>query len=253
MARWNRALRLLRAPRGARVLDLGCAFGFGTRILSARYAVVGVDASAGFILRAHRSVPGVPFVLARAETLPFPDQSFDAVVLLEVLEHVGDEAAVLAEVRRILRPGGELVLSVPHRGALAAWDSLNVYRQRTGRQVGFPLEEAPGGSPWHRHYAEAEIRELLAGFAIDRVERGGLGAAELANSVLLRMTLGWGSQPPASHGPGARLYQKLQGIYFVLAIAEADLPLGRSSYNLMVHAREAEGKPGSAPGAAAGS
>jgi SAM-dependent methyltransferase len=46
--------------------------------------------------------------------LPFPDRSFDRVVVVDMLEHVPDEAAVLSELARILRPGGRLVVNTPH-------------------------------------------------------------------------------------------------------------------------------------------
>jgi len=65
----------------------------------------------------------VEVVSARAQTLPFPDQSFDAAVAAFVLCSVEDQSAVLAEARRILRPGGKLVLleHVRGEGRVARW------------------------------------------------------------------------------------------------------------------------------------
>src|SRR5262249_52435989 len=125
MARWNRAARLL--PAGTRrVLDLGCAYGFGTRGLTRGRYVVGVDVSEAYIRRAARTVNSARFLRALADNVPLRDGSFDAIVCLDVLEHVPDERALLAEVHRLLRPGGMLLLSVPHRGALARFDSINL-------------------------------------------------------------------------------------------------------------------------------
>lgn len=207
------------------MLDLGCAFGFGTRILARRYDSFGVDGSSRFIARAARTVRTARFALAKAEQAPFRDAAFDAVVCLEVLEHLTDEKLAVDEIRRVLKPGGELVVSVPHKGVLRDWDSLNRYLTRTGRQVAFPLDEMPGGSRWHRHYDVADLRALLTGFEIDHVQLTGVGLAEIVNGLLLRLP--------------RRLYEKLQGVYFTLAMAEDDLPLGRQAYNVMIHARKA--------------
>ncbi|HLG68974.1 MAG TPA: class I SAM-dependent methyltransferase [Chloroflexota bacterium] len=220
-------MRLLEAAPGARVLDVGCAFGFGTRMLGRKYDCTGIDSSAAFIARAGREVAGARFVRAQAEALPFADQRFDAAVCLEVLEHLADEAPAVREIWRVLKPEGELVLSVPHTGALEGWDSLNVYQRRTGRQLAFPLGEAPGGARWHRHYGIDQIEGLLQGFRIDQVRVTGLGLAELANSGLLALT-----------GKRERVYERLQWLYFAFAVLDDELPAGRLAYNLMIHARK---------------
>jgi 2-polyprenyl-3-methyl-5-hydroxy-6-metoxy-1,4-benzoquinol methylase len=225
--RWQRAMRLLKAPSGARVLDVGSAFGFGTRMLARRYECVGIDSSPSFVARAHRDVPRATFLRSRAEMLPFSGQSFDAVVCLEVLEHLADESRAVEEIRRVLRPGGELVLSVPHAGALARYDSLNVHLARTGEQLSFPLGEVPSGSRWHRHYTLPRLERLLAGFEIDQTQLTGIGLAELANTALLALCR-----------RNMRLYARLQAVYFVLAVVEDELPASRQAYNVMIHARK---------------
>jgi SAM-dependent methyltransferase len=96
------ASRLLAGRTDARVLDLGCG---GKPYLpvfapfAGRY--VGVDAAPG---------PQVDHVIS-AESLPFEDESFDLVLCTQVLEHVQDPAAVLAEIHRLLRPGGAALVS----------------------------------------------------------------------------------------------------------------------------------------------
>src|SRR3989442_1233368 len=57
-------------------------------------------------LRAHRYGLDLNVVVGAGEQLPYPDESFDAVVCLDVLEHVSDVESVLGEVRRVLKPGG---------------------------------------------------------------------------------------------------------------------------------------------------
>ena len=113
MARWNRAIAAL-PFRCGRVLDLGCAFGFTTLKLARKgYQTVGVDNSARYIVQAKRRHPTGEYILCFAEALPLADASFDGVLFLDVLEHVTNQRAVISEIRRILKPGGTLIISVP--------------------------------------------------------------------------------------------------------------------------------------------
>lgn len=227
MARWDRAMALLPFRRG-RVLDLGCAFGFATlRLAHKGYETVGVDNSARYIAWAKRRHPQGQYLLASAEALPLPDANFDGVLFLDVLEHVVDESAVIREIQRILKPGGTLILSVPHRGLLGWLDSLNVYArlvQATSYGL-FPQEIAQTGI--HRHYSLKEVQALLGPeFRTQRIIYTGLGVAELVNLPLLigsRYILRW-----------ELLYQILQYAYFLIYLLEDLLPLGPASYHLMV-------------------
>ncbi len=229
MARWGRALSLLRrdVPPGSRVLDLGCAFGYGTARIARYYDTDGLDASPGYIRRARRSAPSARFTLGAAEHLPYPDAHFDAVVLLDVLEHVADERAVVAEITRVLRPGGLLVVSVPHTGLLRWADSLNVYAWLTGEDAlttpGTPAE----GHDHHRHYS-VEAMRLLFGerFSNSYVHTSGLGLAEFVNLALLLLCKRLLRATP--------LYNALQYLYFGLYIVEDLLPVPRAGYHLMV-------------------
>lgn len=75
------------------------------------------------VLLGKAQAKGMGAVPGRAEELPFPDGSFDAVCLFDVLEHLEDDRAALAEVRRVLKPGGLLFISVPlHPGLWSAHD-----------------------------------------------------------------------------------------------------------------------------------
>jgi GT2 family glycosyltransferase/2-polyprenyl-3-methyl-5-hydroxy-6-metoxy-1,4-benzoquinol methylase len=104
--------------RGADVLDLGCGVGYGTRMLArAARRVVGVDVSPEALAHAGRAYGGerMAFLGADARRLPLAGRSFDLVVCLEMLEHVREQDAVLAEAARVLRPGGRLVVSTPNK------------------------------------------------------------------------------------------------------------------------------------------
>ena len=233
MARWDRAISFLPMREG-RVLDLGCAFGFTTLKLARKgYTTVGVDNSARYIAWAKRRHPKGTYLQSSAESLPFDDESFDAVLFLDVLEHVVDQKAVIAEIQRVLQPGGTLILSVPHRGLLGWLDSLNVYAmlvRKTHHGI-FPQEIAQTGI--HRHYSLRGLRELLGpAFTLKRVTCTGLGVAELINLPLLllcRYILGW-----------EWAYQILQYGYFLVYLLEDLLPLGPAGYHLMLVATKSE-------------
>jgi ubiquinone/menaquinone biosynthesis C-methylase UbiE len=107
-------------PIAGRWLDCGCAEGEYSVALRAAGAdhVVGTDIEPSRIAEAAErwaGSAGVEFVVAEAEDLPLPDDSFDAVLLNEVLEHVADQHRTLSELRRLLVPGGKLVVFSPNR------------------------------------------------------------------------------------------------------------------------------------------
>jgi 2-polyprenyl-6-hydroxyphenyl methylase/3-demethylubiquinone-9 3-methyltransferase len=111
--------------RGKAVLDLGCAGGFMAEALARRGAVVtGIDPAAGAIAaaRAHAAAEGlaIRYDVGAGEALPYADGAFDAVVCVDVLEHVEDLGRVLAEARRVLRPGGWFLFDTINRNPLAA-------------------------------------------------------------------------------------------------------------------------------------
>ncbi len=101
------------ATRGARrILDVGCGVGGFLTPLAALGDVHGCEldeASVGFC----RELGRTNTFVAASDRLPVPDASQDLVTLFDVLEHTPDDRAVLAEVRRVLRPGGHVVVSVP--------------------------------------------------------------------------------------------------------------------------------------------
>jgi SAM-dependent methyltransferase len=115
LARYAFAARLV---AGARVLDCGCGTGYGSAELAARAAsVVGADLSSEAVAyaREHFSLPNLRFEQASCSSLPHPPASFDMVVGFEVIEHLVHWREFLAEVRRVLAPGGCFVVSTPNR------------------------------------------------------------------------------------------------------------------------------------------
>ncbi|MEU8636912.1 class I SAM-dependent methyltransferase [Amycolatopsis sp. NPDC048633] len=102
---------------GRRILDAGCGSGPLFAALRDRGAVVtGFDSSAGMVESARRKLgAGAALQVADlGEPLPYPDGAFDDVVAALVLHYLEDWAAPLAELRRVLRPGGRLIMAVNH-------------------------------------------------------------------------------------------------------------------------------------------
>ena len=136
---------------GRRVLDLGCRTGAVTRHFLEGNEVVGVDVDRDALERAAEL--GIEPVWADVEqALPFPDDSFDAVVAGELLEHVRFADELVNEVRRLLRPGGVFVGSVP-----------NGYRLKS--RLLFFAGKPPEQDPTHLHlYSPDHLSRLLAPF-----------------------------------------------------------------------------------------
>ncbi|MER7988077.1 class I SAM-dependent methyltransferase [Streptomyces noursei] len=107
--------RLLdRGPVGT-ALDAACGTGRQTAALAARgYRTIGVDQSPEMLAHARRKVPGAEFRHGRLESLPVDDESVDLVVCSLAMTHLQDLAAGVAELARVLRPGGRIVLSDLH-------------------------------------------------------------------------------------------------------------------------------------------
>ena len=137
---------------GRKVLDLGCRSGALTRHFLEGNSVVGLDVDRAALAKAEAL--GIEPVEANVEEpLPFPDASFDAVVAGELLEHLQFPGALLAEARRVLRPGGVLVGSVP-----------NAFRVQS--RLRFLRGRPPEDDLTHLHlFSPSAIRSLLHGFA----------------------------------------------------------------------------------------
>jgi O-antigen biosynthesis protein len=104
--------------RDKHVLDIACGEGYGSAMLARDAAhVIGVDIAADAVAHAAERYPlvNVEFRQGACEAIPLPDQSVDVVVSFETIEHVPDHQRVLDEMRRVLRPGGLLIISTPDR------------------------------------------------------------------------------------------------------------------------------------------
>ncbi|MGD0926497.1 MAG: class I SAM-dependent methyltransferase [Streptosporangiaceae bacterium] len=112
---WPALRELLPEPGPGPVIDLGCGEGRGSRELRALgHQVVGADYSPTLTRAAAGSCPAIPVIRADAAALPFAPQSADLVVACMSLLDFDDFAGAVAEVGRVLRPGGQLCLAIVH-------------------------------------------------------------------------------------------------------------------------------------------
>jgi SAM-dependent methyltransferase len=128
---------------GLTVLDVACGAGFGLQMLrEAGACPIGVDYAAGALGEVHRTQPAARVLRGDATRLPLKTASIDMVVSFETIEHVPDASALVSEIRRVLKPGGRLVLSTPNRA--------------------FGPPERHTGNPFHvREFTADELRDVL--------------------------------------------------------------------------------------------
>jgi len=152
--------------KSGRILDFGC--GYGRTLVELRQHgfsnLAGLDASGAMVDRARRLVPGVPVTVSGSLPAPYPDSSFDAVLLITVLTcipHDEDQRLLMAEVFRLLAPGGVVYVS----DFLLHSDDRNRqrYRKHCDRFGTYGVFEEQGGAVF-RHHTLERIRELTEPF-----------------------------------------------------------------------------------------
>lgn len=177
-------LERARAGRAAghapgRVLDVGCGEGqFAAELARAGFVVVGVDVAEEPLDRARARHPELDLLLVPVEgPWPLADASFDAVWAGETIEHVADTAGWLSEVRRVLRSGGNLLLSTPAHGRLSVLRLAMSHRS-------FDAHFDPRADHL-RFYTPRTLRRLLEDFAFEDIEVRGAAGPPWARRLLL--------------------------------------------------------------------
>jgi demethylmenaquinone methyltransferase/2-methoxy-6-polyprenyl-1,4-benzoquinol methylase len=210
-ARWRRTMvARLNAPPGSLVLDVAAGTGLVSRELAGRklVRVVALDVSGPMLragLPANREAglqDRIQAVVGRAEALPFPDDTFDAVTFTYLLRYVDDPGAVLQELGRVLRPGGGLAsleFHVPDQPALRAgwWLYTRTVMPaigalvspawlRTGRFLGPSIERFHGRAPlpeqvrWWQAAGIRHVRSRVMSFGAGVVMWGVKGGPRVA-------------------------------------------------------------------------
>jgi SAM-dependent methyltransferase len=173
IAGYRLAEALVHLPRRGRVLEVGCGGGRylrALRELRPELALVGADVSRTALARLAAAEPAIETRLAAGDALPAADGEFDAVLVIDVLEHVPDPDRLLAEVHRVLAPGGVLHLHVPCEG-----DPRSLWRW-------LPGQSGPRG--WKRRFG-GHLHRFRRGEILRRVEAAGFSLLRVRNSLHL--------------------------------------------------------------------
>jgi len=172
-------------PGAGSFLEVGCGNGYVLAAVAAArpgIEVAGSDLSAAGLEHARRRLPDARLLQVDARTLPF-DGEFDVAGAFDVIEHVADDDAVLAALRRAVRPGGGVIVTVPQHRWL--WSETDRY---SGHQ---------------RRYRRRELA--------DRLERAGLRLRWASSFVTLLLPLmaasrAWQALSPKPYDPGRELH-----------------------------------------------
>lgn len=168
-AHWLTDSRDLKPLAGKRALDVGCGAGLLAEPLARMgAAVTGVDAAPENIAaaRAHAAGQGLGIDYHAGELAALPPATFDLVTSMEVVEHVADPAAFIAELAARLAPGGLMILSTPNRTALS-----KLLLVEAAERIG----AVPRGThDWDQFLKPEELTALLAAAGIEVVDRTGL-------------------------------------------------------------------------------
>jgi SAM-dependent methyltransferase len=126
----ERVIDGLALPASARILDAGCGSGRNMVELARRGTVAGVELSDTSVSVARERAAG-EVVLGSVLEMPFADASFDLAVCLDVIEHLEDDGAALGELRRVVAPGGSLLVTVPaYQWLWSGHDEVNHHHRR---------------------------------------------------------------------------------------------------------------------------
>ncbi len=164
------SLRAMLKGASGTLLDLGAGFGRLADEYGAFDHVTLVDASPVMVSAARERIgPNPRFTIIEAEgaSMPIPTGSIDVVVSVRLLLHIQEPGPVFAEIARVLRPGGRLILEFPNRGHLVSRLRYLVRRQDWAPGAPEPHEYLPG----HFSHQPARVEEQMRAAGLEPVER----------------------------------------------------------------------------------
>jgi SAM-dependent methyltransferase len=158
----ERVIERLDLPAGARILDAGCGSGRNMVDLARHGAVTGVELSETSVRLARERNAG-EVVEGSVMDMPFEDGTFDLTVSLDVIEHLQDDVGALRELRRVTKPGGALLVTVPaYQWLWSGHDEINHHHRRYNRRTLLAPAQAAG---WQMK-SSAHFNSLLLPIAI---------------------------------------------------------------------------------------
>jgi SAM-dependent methyltransferase len=158
----ERTIQRLALPAGARILDAGCGSGRNMVDLARHGTVTGIEFSPPSVALARERDRGA-VIEGSVLDMPFDDDAFDLTLSLDVIEHLQDDVAALRELRRVTKPGGVLLVTVPaYQWLWSGHDEINHHHRRYNRRTLLAAAESAG---W-REQRYAHFNSLLLPIAI---------------------------------------------------------------------------------------
>jgi SAM-dependent methyltransferase len=171
-------LRGLAVPRGARLLDAGCGSGRNMVDLQHYGPVTGIELSPPSVQAARARGVG-EVIEGSVLEMPFPQDTFELAVSLDVIEHLEDDVAALRELRRVVAPGGRLLVTVPaYQWLWSRHDVVNHHHRRYSRSTLVRAAESAGWRAERTTHFNSLLLPLAAAMrALEPLDRGDKGAS----------------------------------------------------------------------------
>lgn len=243
------------------ILDCACGRGFYLNMIRyvSKCKLVGLELDWPVILKAQRNVGHYGDILltnANIYRLPYPDNTFDGVILSEILEHIEHDVDGLREVYRVLKPGGVVAITVPHANYPFWWDPINKTLETLFHTH---ISKGPLAGLWANHvrlYTPEQLRDAAtsAGFIVE-AERSfthysfpfihnlvyGLGMPLLESGLLPESMANAADRTAFDKGSGSRFNPIRLGISILNYFDRKNVmnePPGRSTVNLALKGRK---------------
>lgn len=172
-------LKKIKTKNPKSILDVGCGDGFYLHLLAALFPkakIVGMDNDENALKSASVNLKGKNVKLKHGNiyNLSFVSNSFDTVLASEILEHLEDDSKGLKEIHRVLRPGGLLLISVPHANYPILWDPINWFIEKI---FNTHIKKGFFSGIWNQHerlYFKDQLTRLVKKAGFKNVKSGTL-------------------------------------------------------------------------------
>ena len=181
----DKLISTLPLPADAQILEAGCGSGGNLAMLARHGRVYGMETNAQALELAAAKGAGQIAAGRLPAPIPFDDQKFDLIALLDVMEHLNEDAAALSALRARLKPGGWLLITVPAYPFL--WSRHDELHHHKRRYVARDLRAVIGAAGLHVHYLSyfnTCLFPLIAAARLARLGRGHSGDLSMPNKFI---------------------------------------------------------------------